>query len=117
MLRAKQLRRHQDFLSSLLDSNSVKKVRRRLSAASLLQLRTLIVLLATVVLRKVPVSPEVEKIFRKTRKKSALRVHFSSWAKVTKLLRKKNRDEWERVLSEVGPTIQPAISVFFHNEH
>ncbi len=112
MLTRKQLARHRDFLHSILEvGDSVSGVRRVLKTATHLQLRTLIVLFATAVLRKIPVTQEVMQVFKRSRKKRTLKLHFGSWARVRALLHRS--DTWRDVLSEVAPLLSPTVGAFF----
>ena len=80
-----------------------------------MQLRSAILVLASVALRKIPASTSVEEAFKKSRKKKLLKEHFSSWAKVKRLLRTRDRALWERVLSDLAPSLGHATSAFFRH--
>ncbi len=87
------------------------QVRKAVKKASHLQLRTLIVLLATVVLQKVPVTESILKVFKNSRKKKLLRLHFASWSKVKSLLH--HPGTWTHVMSDLAPLLVPAVGAFF----
>ncbi len=112
MLTRKQLLRHRDFFHSILKvGDSASGVRRVLKTATHLQLRTLIVLFATAVLPKIPVTQEVMQVFKRSRKKITLKLHFGSWAGVRALPHRS--DTWRDVLSEVAPLLSPTVGAFF----
>ncbi len=87
------------------------QMRKVLNKASHLQIRTLIVLLANVVLQKVPVTESILKVFKNSRKKKLLRLHFASWSKVKSLLH--HPGTWTHVMSDLAPLLVPAVGAFF----
>ncbi len=111
MLTHHHLVKHGHFLYSVAHADTVERVRRLVRNAAYFQQRTLIVLIATVVLRKVPVPGEVAAAFGASRKKKTLKKYFGSWARVRHLLR--HRALWKDVLSELAPLLRPAIKIFF----
>ncbi len=114
MLTRRHLVRHGRFLQSVTLTDTAEQVRKLLRTAAYFQLRTLIVLLASVVLKKVPVPGEVAATFGASRKKKTLKKYFLSWAKVRQLLR--HRALWRDVLGEVAPLLKPAVKIFFATE-
>ena len=108
-LKLKQVQRHQRFLKSLKERSSVKQVRAGIKKANFLQLRTLILVLAAIVLRQVPASEETASAFVKSRKKLALKTYFGSWKKVRALLKEKQPDRWRTVLLDLANLIRPAV--------
>ena len=113
MLSKKHLERHSALFQAIFESKSVPETRRIISRAKHQQLRSLILLLASVALKQVPATSAVGEVFYNSRKKRILRQYFSSWAKVDKLL--KHKQEWKPVLSEVAPLLRHAASPFFKN--
>ena len=113
MLRRSQLERHKGFLGALASAKDTRLVRKFISEASHLQLRTVILLLASLILKKVPASDRVREAFARSRKKRTLKQNFSSWSKVKKLLA--NKEAWKDILLEVAPIISPASSAFINH--
>ena len=115
MLTRRHLQKHGHFFTALTQADTTERVRGIVRVATHFQLRTLIVLLATVVLKKVPVPEEVAAAFGTSRKKKILKKYFSSWAKVRNLLR--HRTLWKDVLSEAAPLLRPDVKIFFTVEN
>ncbi len=76
MLTRHHLQKHGHFLTALTQADTTERVRRIVRVATHFQLRTLIVLLATVVLKKVPVPKEVASVFGTSRKKEDFKEIF-----------------------------------------
>ncbi len=112
-LKKQHLQRHYPFFKQVLQSTSLKQLRKTLSKASYLQLQTLIKVLAAIALKQVPSTDKVAKVYFNSRKKRLLRKHFSSWNKVSQLLATRSTEEWSRVLSELAHLINPSFTLFY----
>ncbi len=105
MLKRKQVLRHQGYLLKVARASSTKKIRKLVKEATYYQLRTLLVLVASLALKQVPASSQVQRAFATSRKKKTLKKYFSSWAKVRRFLSQRNTENWRDVLYELAPLI------------
>ncbi len=114
MLRPLHLHQHQEFLKHLLRAKTVRAVRRSLAHATYSQLRTLVLLVAFVALKKVPAAELVRTVFYYSRKKRLLKAKFGSWRKVKALLATRDAAQWRVVLTDLAPLVQPTVDTFVH---
>jgi len=116
MLRQKHLARHRRFLIDLLTSSGgVKALRKRIKTAGALQLRCLILLVAALVLKKVPATDRAKQAFSSSKKKRVLSTNFGSWKKVKRLSASRDIELWRHILSSIAPLLKPALAAYFEN--
>ncbi len=118
MLKQSHVDRHNVFLHQLLETPSIKQLRKKISSASHHQLSVLIRTVAAIALKQIPANEAVASAFYKSRKKRVLKRHFGSWRKVRALLsvaptNHSRVEEWRRLLLELAPLIRPTLSVLF----
>ncbi len=115
-LKRDQIQRHSEFLKSLLLVGSLQEVRRLVEKGKNYQLRTLVTLLASLVMKKVPgVSDDLYRTYRRSKKNKLLRANFGRWSRVQRFF-KLGLQHWRCVLDEVAPVIQPSVAVFFRED-
>ena len=106
MLKWSQLCRHQQFLTALAQASSAAQVRKLLQGAGHLKLRTLLLVVAAIYLKKIPVTEDTVTRLRLARKGKVLKAHFASWKKVKQLLATKVTGRWREILRQLAPLLR-----------
>lgn len=113
MLTQQHLRKHHAFLHRLYTTRTVKALRQEIAKAQHHQLRTLLLTLAAVALKKLPAPESVRRAFFRSHKKKLLREILGSRAKFRKFLAEGTAGEWRQALSSLAPLLHPTLSVVF----
>lgn len=113
MLTRHKLRRQEAFLHYLFSLSTARLVRNALKRASPSQLRTLLLVVASVTLKKLPANEDVGARFFGSNKKKLLRQHLGSWARCKKFLATKDAEQWRKFLGQISSLIKPSLSVIF----
>lgn len=113
MLRRKDLERHQLYIFAFTVLSPEHR-RSHLLSASRPQLRALLLLIAAIVLKQFPVSALV--VAKLRRRKAFVKKNFGSWKKVKRLLAKRDREEWLKILLPLAPAVQAAAAYIYRSE-
>jgi len=111
MLKRAHLQDHQDFLQTLYQSGRVGQ-QALLRAANFEELRTVILIFASLFLKQIPATLAIRKRFIKSKRKKLLKRTFYSWKKVSKLLLE-DRATLLALLVQLRPLISTALGAIF----
>ncbi len=117
MLTWKHLQRHQALLYALSQAKTANDVKLLITQAKYHQLRTLLLLVASIYLLRLPISDRLRQQLIRARKRKLLRTYFNSWAQVRRLLQTKDRQRWRQVLLEAASLLIPCAKAVFANQN